>query len=269
MPTWARQCDDSVVRVAGSIAWLAFAACGNSTRALDECPGDRPTIADCYVGEFFADCGGTGDEPVLGCNDQAGCLWFTGGCAPEGYVGSTCSSDDVCCHDDWPFAGEHELHLENELERFAGLPWDRTTAATISVAVDPTLSVPTTTVMCTGTDPHAIGFNPCTTSIGGVQVVQRGTTTVEAYLTRVGVGGWSLWTEIVDDGAGTIRARVCEAIYSDSPGGYCGSYAPICAASGTVTLNQLPIADNLQTLADIDVTFANGFHVVATLVGNL
>lgn len=252
-----------------SLALLALAGCGGgSTRALDECPGDRPTIADCYVGEFFADCGGTGAEPVLGCDGQGSCLWFTGGCAPEGFAGSTCASDNVCCHDEWPFDGEHDENLGAKLERFSGLPWDRTTAATISVTVDPALSETTTEITCTGSDPKPIGFNACNTPLGGVRAVQRGTTTVEAYLSDVGVAGWSLWTEIVDDGTGTTRARVCEAVYSDEPG-FCGTRQPNCATTGTVTTNQLPVVDNRQLVVDVDATFANGFHVVATLVGAL
>src|SRR5258706_6454333 len=113
-----RRCDDRTVR--GVVPLVVVAACGGGNR-LTECPGERPAIADCYVGEFFADCGGTGNEPVLGCNDQGSCLWFTGGCAPDGFVGSDCSGDNLCCHDRWPFhEASHEGALGGKLNRV----WD-------------------------------------------------------------------------------------------------------------------------------------------------
>ena len=256
------------MRIALALALIGAAACGGGDDRLGECPGERPAIADCYVGEFFADCGGTGEAPVLGCNEQGSCLWFTGGCAPEGYVGSSCGSDNVCCHDMWPFDGERESGLGFQLIRFGTSGWDRTTAATIGLTVEPALTGTTTTVTCSGTDPNPAGFTACDTAINSVRVLQRGATTIEAILVDPGVAGWSLWTEIVDDGTGTTRARVCEAEYSDQPD-LCFPHDAICATTGTVTINQLPVVDNRQLVVDVDVTFANGFSVVATLVPTL
>lgn len=250
-----------------SLALIALAACGGGgTRALDECPGERPTIADCYVGEFFADCGGTGDEPVLGCNDQGRCWWFTGGCAPEGFEGSSCGSDNVCCHDDWPFPNHEHVELALPLSLFGTWPWDRTTATNVSVTVDPTLTASATTVTCTGSQP-APSYTPCDDPYRVVSAYQSGTTIVT--LGPVGGplrAGWELFIEIVDDGTGTNRARVCAALMNDQT--TCYPHQAICAASGTVAINQLPVVDVRQLTVSLDVQLS-GLHVVATLVGML
>src|SRR5687767_14251605 len=50
-----------------------------------DCPGGvRPPIADCFRGDAFAECGGTG-EYRLGCEPHGGCLWFVGGCVAAEY----------------------------------------------------------------------------------------------------------------------------------------------------------------------------------------
>src|SRR5688572_9240163 len=58
------------------------------------CPGNvRPSIDDCFVGAHFAECGGTGAEPMLGCDVAASpdvCRWFSGGCVAAEYEASPC-----------------------------------------------------------------------------------------------------------------------------------------------------------------------------------
>src|SRR5262245_7773616 len=70
------------------------------------CPAERPSLDDCFVGDAFADCGGTGDAPILACrmlSDWRECRWFAGGCVATGYEPSPCPPDDVCCRDNFPF----------------------------------------------------------------------------------------------------------------------------------------------------------------------
>jgi hypothetical protein len=250
----------------GWLPWLALAACGGGDR-LGACPGERPAIADCYVGEFFADCGGTGDEPVLGCDDQGRCLWFTGGCAPDGYDGSSCGSDNVCCHEDWPFDDERGSNVGQLLAAFGTAGWDRTTATNVSVTVDTTLTGSATTISCTPFD-SSPNYTPCNDAAPVISAFQTGTTVITAGSVQGNrAGGWYMWIEIVDDGAGALGGRVCEAWYTHVPD-YCYPHSITCATSGTVTINQLPIVDVRQLVANVDVQLGS-LHVVATLVGML
>jgi hypothetical protein len=245
---------------------VGLAACRGGTEALTNCPGEQqPSIADCYVGEFFADCGGSG-PPRLACNDQQ-CLWFAADCGPAGFEASDCPADDICCHDGWPFpAAGYSTALTLDLYAFGPEPWDRTSHVALGVVVDPTLTGTTTQVTCSGPNPNLAAYDPCADPVE-VTAFQGGTARVRAWPGEPFRAGWYLWIEIVDDGSGGLGARACAAEMIDTM--VCPGAAPLCASAGTITISQLPIVDVRTLVVGVDATFPTGFAVDATLVGEL
>ncbi len=76
---------------------LLLAGCGAPPATGADCTGAARSLADCFIGDYYAECGGSG-PPRFGCMpDASQCMWFTGGCAPDGFVLSSCDASDVCC----------------------------------------------------------------------------------------------------------------------------------------------------------------------------
>lgn len=273
-------------RTVALIAWVTSACTGGSAtdgsaadssvpadRSEDE--GDCSTAAGdldaCFVGDFFADCGGTGGNPRLGCLDDGGCRWFAHGCVPDEYVTSSCTFTDICCVDNWPFALPFDP--PGLYGRFVGLgrvPWDRERAVALAVTVDPELDAGEATFTCTGTDPLDPGGHlntPCTGWSGSPQARFEDTLTIVAPNT--GVAGWYPWMELdLASEAGTV-ARLCAYAYSDFGGaGMCPSDADVpCADSGTIVIDRLPItqADTSGLKVSVDVMFG-AFHFQGSFV---
>src|SRR5262245_49981161 len=126
----------------GVLSLASLVACGG---------GERPGLEECFVGEFFADCGGTESEPVLACDhDGYDCRWFAGGRIAEGYVASDCPSDGVCCHDSWPFADWWPIALSVRLYGLGVYPWSRARDLSVAVVVDPEIVAGEPVFTCAG-----------------------------------------------------------------------------------------------------------------------
>src|SRR5262245_54408039 len=181
---------------------LVVAACGGSESPPDDgCPGPQPALADCFAGNFFADCGGDG-EPRLACSDTEGCMWFSGGCVAAGFEASSCPADDICCHDDWPYPdpGSDYVVLARWFYTLGTAPWDRTTSTTLSVSIDPSLVVADSDITCDGPDLGLELRNPCSDPEGyGSFFLTPDTLLVESSHTS-GIVGWSAQIEVVPDG---------------------------------------------------------------------
>ena len=117
------------------------------------CPGGirPPSLRECsFVGDGFAECGGT-SEPRLAC--MGDCKWFLGGCVPLEYTASPCSTDAMCCVDDFPFPitdSTARYQRSYLIERDARV-WDRSALHGLAVVIDPSVVAPATvTVVCSG-----------------------------------------------------------------------------------------------------------------------
>src|SRR5258706_14691523 len=119
------------------------------------------------------------------------------------------------------------------------MPWDRTTAANVSVTIDPTVTGSATTITCSPFDSRP-SYSPCNDPAPVTYVVQSGTTVITAGPVQPLRAGWHLWIEIVDDATGATRARVCEAEFTDLPG-VCYPHSVTCSPAGSITINQLPV----------------------------
>lgn len=253
----------------GWLVGLSVALAGGcDDRPAIQCPGERPLLEDCFVGRNFAECGGDGPD-LFACkfeDDASSCRWFVGGCAPEGYVASSCPAEDLCCHDGFPFTdaeadygqrSDVAWHLYGDGIR----PWNRTDHMAISVAVDPSL-VPEPTALDCSADFYPEFSNPCTqdyATAGGLLPIFD---LLLISLGAVDLVGVRLLIEI-DTTATPVRARACTAPYNDVMPNACPPHESVdCATSGTLTLNGIdaptPIAGT------VDLWFASGARLTGT-----
>ncbi len=243
------------------MAALAVAAC-------DATAGPGHTVVDsfanCHVGMYFADCGGEG-APVLGCDAERdeSCWWFTTGAVPrEITLVSDCPPEDVCCHDDWPFAEPTGLGAYRLLFALDRAPWDRTREMNVDVVVDAALVAPATpTLTCEGALPDVNGVGPCGDLEGVIQVELD-----TPALRFVAPGNYYGWVPTVEldaaDGAAP-RARVCLHDYTDSWGNDCPDAVATCATGGTVTIDAWPLPAGPGAIVSLDVAFAGGARLLA------
>lgn len=237
------------------LLFLLFPAsgCGGGATSSAACNGARPALGDCFVGEFFAECGGTG-TPTFACTGSD-CRWFVDGCVAAGYDASSCAADNVCCLDNAPFAAGEGGAWEPAVYSHGRSPWDRTRAMNVAVSVDPTLASVTPTVMCTGTYPN-VG-TPCTDPpIVGLAMDD----TFVLSLTSTALFGWNLVVEAVQDPMnGVITARVCQLPYTDSWSSTCTVDQVLCANEGFVEISRWPTGESNPTGvgATIDVYFGS------------
>jgi hypothetical protein len=218
---------------------VLVAACGASTTA------PVSSLASCFVGDFFADCGGSG-APVLACRDDVSdCRWFTGGVIASGYDASTCSSTNICCVDRWPFSdGAHESPLNQDVYHHGTQPWDRTRAMTVPVTIDPSLPAGTGMFACTGSPPNSFQPSPCrdVNTAGFYRGGHPGTVWMIVGDTTSGAG----WYPHIEIDPTTSMARICTNYMNDAISAGCPfseSYY-YCAQSGTLTLSKLPASDD-------------------------
>jgi hypothetical protein len=249
------------VRVGLSIA-LAAASCGDDRVEIDRCPGTEPELSSCFVGDFFAECGGDG-PPRLACAEDE-CRWFAGGCVATGYEASDCDATDVCCHSAWPFANPDHNDLFPRLFGFGLHPWDRTTETRLSASVDPGLAIPMSSVSCSGPPPFypEFGFDPCTEE-QYYSVRIRSTVTIGSTPLYPQIAGWTPWVEIIRDDVGGMTARMCAVEFTDAHFLMCGDWASLCAASGSVTMSHWPFGPDDRPGLRVDATFESGFRFQA------
>ena len=253
----ASSADGSARQIAAlAVGLVLLAACGDGPAAPDAVEiekfddgCDHPTALDeCFVGDFFAECGG-GGAPRLGCTDSD-CLWFTGGCVATGFLPSDCPADHVCCADRWPYPvgefespighqGDHQLYLQ--LLGFGLSPWDRGTELTLTGRVDPSVASQPDHMTCTGLAPDPTG--PCGAEPSSLALpTLRDTLTIISVLEDSQVlGGWYLWLEVIPTDGGTLSARACMFPFIDYWVTACPDYgAPRCADAGDVRLSRWP-----------------------------
>ncbi len=246
----------------GLVVVMYVAACGGGTP--DSCPGARPSIADCFQGAFFAECGGSG-AAKFACTDSD-CKWFTGGCVAAEYTASDCPADDLCCVDNFPY-GSPNAAASRAIYGYGRGVWDRSFAMNIPVSIDATLAPSMPTVMCMGTYPA--NGTPCSQGSTPVKSMVA-TNTLQVRLEATGVEGWNLGIEAIQDPiSGSIKARVCELPYTDTFSPMCpATDKTVCAVDGAVSITRWPTTPGAPT--DIGVTFdvtfgAHDLHVVGAL----
>ena len=243
------------------------------------CPGDQPALEECFVGDFFAECGGTGEDR-LACSDTDDCRWFTGGCIAQGYEASDCPAASICCHEHgsgtyvqrWPFAGERYCPDLAEISEpfeslwfYGALPWNRVRGMVLPTTTSAELQPASFTCFRDAVD-YAITW--C--DGGQYQWMPRGrlgeTLVIDVW---PGTSAFSLWIEVdLAAPAGPV-ARACISAFQDAVQCGCpqGTAYPICAESGSLVLSGRPTtADELSGLRfEIDATLSNG----AVLSGGL
>jgi hypothetical protein len=244
---------------------LVHAGCTEPPGIALHCPGEPPLLADCFSGNYFAECGGTGG-PLFACavGEYDGCRWFTDGCVSEGHVVSTCPADDLCCHDDFPFThdqlGDEDAYWVGEQLRASGTrPWNRHDHMDVAVAVDPGLVAQPTDLVCVGDMEIEAESGPC-----GLDTVTAGLGDMMFIQTYSGGWGSTMQIEIDLTAPGGVRARACLAQRSDiAAGRRCPFRDDVeCAVAGLIVVNQL---DDAEALAGtLDLRMASGARLSGT-----
>jgi hypothetical protein len=261
----------------------AGSGCGNRAASVDAtgpcsaelpasgCAGPAPAISDCFGGDFFADCNGTGSQPAFACTETTSsevgdCRWFANGCVAAGYTISSCPSDDLCCCSNWPFQEDVDLTLASDrLYSFGFLPWDRDRNMTMEVAVDGALTAGTPAYTCTGDDPVGGPLDTCTWERASARFLD----TLVLFNWQDSDGGdggyWAIWIE-VDHSAPARVARLCQYRLASEGFDQCPAVEASCATSGTITLGRIPAsADDLAGLpVAVEAMFENGFHLTGS-----
>ncbi len=250
---------DKVSRGALALATLGLAACGARHSRVD-------SFDDCHVGLSFADCGGDND-PVLGCEADDGlCWWFTTGAVPEQVEHvSDCPADDICCHQNWPFAGDEALGAYELFSALDEAPWDRARAMDLAVAIDPALTAPATPdLTCEGA---VVTGGPCD-GVAYVMAYALDTPAIRISGPGGAVGllaGWDAVVELDEPAPGQLRARVCVQPYTDVRFNQCEGNTATCATAGTITLDQWPLPSAAGAVLRLDATFAGGARITGDL----
>ncbi len=234
--------------------------------AFDDGCAAPTALGECFVGDFFAECGGAA-APRLACQDER-CLWFTGGCVANGFVPSDCPADDVCCHAGWPYLagsagdpGGPALHPT--LFALGTAPWDRDTALRLTVTIDEAVAARPGGATCGGPDLGLGGNTPCSGAGAELAVGALPGTLILAAV-RGPLVGWTPWIEVIADSQGARRARGCAYAFTDTAEASCPDRAaPVCADAGEVRLSRWPASDaDLPGLVvAATLTFAGGTSV--------
>lgn len=212
------------------------ASCGSANSS--------PDPSACEFGAFYADCGCTG-SPVFACAAGDDCRWFVGGCAPEGYVPSTCSSEELCCHSDWPYSRMSDPiapeAIHSQLYAWGIEPWDAEREMNVSVSVDPTVEASGATVECDGMSPTSGSVCEETTEL---ETQTRSGAVVIYFRSKpeLAFAGWDLVLEV--SRSRPAQARLCTLAFTDSHSAQCpmSGVEPRCAVSGALELSSDPAA---------------------------
>lgn len=233
-----------IARLLATMLGFFSIGCGSSS-AQDPAMQDTSVLSidDCFVGAFFAECGGEA-PPRLGCREEEGCYWFAGGNVATGFVASDCSAEDICCHEGSPYVDDRFGAALAALHLWGRKPWDRDRA--MAVAVERVASAKVQSFECTGPDPF--GRDPslaCSNGVATVGYWVPGDTDFYMPESTLLLG----WFPIVEVDWEKKRARVCTAIVDDTRGMVCPSAEPVCATEGTVRV----AASASGRIVDLDV----------------
>ncbi|MCA9579606.1 MAG: hypothetical protein R3B40_04400 [Polyangiales bacterium] len=262
---------------AGLIVAFVAAAVQGCASTHEVAPPAGIALDDCYVGAFFADCGGEG-TPRFACPETSGsCRWFTGGTVAEGYVAWSCADGQICCDDGAgpAFPEPFMLSAPTFFHENGAAPWTRERALVLAVDVDPGLTGDLS-VRCTRDGQEVHDDFLCGEADG--QTVRRDyrySASAQAQDTlSVGVlqtseyAGQRLYVEIMPD---VSLARACLFPLSDWMPLSCVAtrYAAVtCAEEGHVTLSAWP-GPNGAAVHDMvvagEVTFADGLTMTFTM----
>jgi hypothetical protein len=251
---WSCACMD------GAQSLCAGSPCAD---APPSCPGAVPALNTCFVGSFFADCSGSGQQTLACSEADHACRWFSSRCVPLDYQISTCDGAHICCDNDWPYptmAGPFYNILYRSLYGLDQLPWDRDRALTADLVIDTNVIVQSSQATCVGVDPFPAGTTPCnapswTSSHNYLRVYD--TIALEIGSMR-GVAGWFPAIEL-DPARG--RARACAFRITDAYFGGCKDHQVLCATSGTIRMNRLPTGDEDRAglMGSVDLRFVDDF----------
>lgn len=230
---------------------------------------DRPSdLADCFSGLFFADCGGEA-APVFGCDNEAACRWFVGGIAPMDHFVSDCPTQDLCCHQGFPFEADEPLFDEwdhfwivDQLWAWGHDSWTIEREMNLTATIDP-IPEQSTSITCSREGQVVLTEGPCNQNVA---VIELHDTLVAVYGDLSGAG-WYLVVEIDIREPSDLKARACRSRYHDVRTATCREEsAPSCATSGTVRMSTIPAADNELAGLRLDVTamFSDGLELTAT-----
>ncbi|HUH02220.1 MAG TPA: PIN domain-containing protein [Kofleriaceae bacterium] len=225
-----------------------------------------PVLAECFSGDYFAECGGDG-QSRFGCRADGECKWFVGGVVAEEFVASSCPEDDLCCHDRWPYAEDPDgfefqskARIQRELFGHRTLAWDRTRDMALGVAVDAT-PISAGALSCAG-GTLSFDYTPCEPSAAlAVRVDVEDTISFLVERAPLGFYAWSLWFEIDPERS---LARACVYPYTDDFRRQCYSQgAVVCAVAGTVMLTSIPEpwAEASEVGARVELEFADGMTI--------
>jgi hypothetical protein len=240
---------------------LLLVGCGGTEAA--------PSIETCFSGDFFAECGGTG-ESRFACRPDGECKWFVGGTIAEDFsLVSECPATDLCCEDRWPFAEMPDSFgafavgaIEAGLYGGGTLPWDRIKSMALEASVNESLDS-NQAISCSGGGIELEG-SPCDAGTT-VRVRRFMEDTLAVFFEPSGwFVGWDLWLEVDPE---TALARVCIYYFKDDFRQTCyGGYSPACATTGELILQRLPTGfEDVSSLAgSFEATFDDGLSVSAS-----
>lgn len=257
----------SVAKAVVAVTLAGGIACSGDGNSYDADAGEI-SILECFVGDFFADCGGT-SEPTFGCLDDGTCTWFVGGVTAAGFRQSPCSAAELCCRDSWPFQAfpspnDWDLisSIEAQLDGFGTIPWNATRAMALDLAADDALTTAGPNVVCNGPETDFEG-SPCQVG-ASLEALPAMQDTFSITLRKAFPDhGWHLWIEAVPQAQ---EARACMSPYTDDFNRRCFSDADIvCATSGQLTLNEFP--DSYSNVSDLmgrlSAEFPDGIEITA------
>ncbi len=116
---------------------------------------------------------------------------------------------------------------------------------------------------CTGDEPFSVDNSPCHSP--RLTATLRGTDTVMIDLSGSDTHGYTSWgleVEVAAAADGTLAAKACTYLTTDTSYQSCGGGEPICATTGTVTVSRFePGATDIA--AAMDVTLSGGLRIQA------
>ena len=244
----------TVLRALALIALPGLLGClsAEEQRLEDACGASRPDLDSCERGLNWVDCDGTEAEPRFGCNESS-CAWFAGGCVPEGYRASECPADDLCCEDDGgrttPFRrleGNDDWLLTDYFTGWGSGVWSAEREAELR-SVDVVLGSPEVVEggesVCTGTSDSVFAdICRCEVVPPGIRTLGEDGFSIFLMPPCAAIVFAYLHVKVTRESDGTATAWVCHEGTTDIASSMpcAGAREPVCAESGTLTIERWP-----------------------------